>query len=270
MIAIYIISVLFILWLIGNSFTFLLQDYFIFRPTRLRENFEFNFPIQFEELMLDSVDDGKINTLWFRDPNRKKPLVLYFHGNSGDLSKWGHLGQYFKELGYDLLIYDYRGFGKSKGKRNEALFHADARVMYDLALKHYATTEIVLFGRSMGTGITCKLASEVDAKCTILETPYHSIKDLFKSYYPFLPPFLFKFKYRFNSHHYLPFCKSPAYILQGDRDRVIPYRCAERLKPFLPKSSHFITIKGGKHNNLAQFHNYSETLRNILAKNATK
>ena len=265
MVLFYVFIIVVGLLIIGNLFTYALQDYFIFWPSKLSAGHQYHFTIPFEELAIQTERDGNINALWFHQKGAKRPMILYFHGNSGDLSKWGHLSTYFDELGCDLLIYDFRGFGKSTGPRLEATFHIDARAMYDWAMRHYSPSDIILMGRSMGSGVACKIAADVPSRMLILETPYHSIRNLFFTYYPFLPVFLFVFKYSFPCYKWLPSAQCPAYILQGDRDRVVPYRCSVRLKPFLREPSHFITIQGGKHKNLSEFDAYFTAIKGLLS-----
>lgn len=214
--------------------------------------------------MLSTPNNGKINVLWFRNKEKNRPVILYFHGNSGNLDGWGKLCYYFDNLGYDFIVYDFRGFGKSRGSSSEANFHSDASAVYDFASEHYSPQEIVLFGRSMGSGVASKLSSDVDARLLILETPYYSIKGLFKSYYPFLPTRLFIFKYTFPVFKWIEKAKMDVFIFQGTRDIVVPYRCAARLKPYLKDQEHFITIKNGKHSNLSQFDRYNAELKGIL------
>lgn len=252
------------LLVIGNIFTEILQDLFIFRPVKLKKDHVFRFKIPFEEITLDTPHNGKINVLWFHNPDQKRPLVFYSHGNSSNLDDWGDLCYYFDELGYDLIIYDFRGFGKSKGRRNEKSFLSDATAVYDFALRHYDKENIVLYGRSMGTGVSTMLATEKGAKLLILETPYYSIPSLFKSYYPFLPVALFSFKYSFPTNEWLKQVECPVYIFQGTRDTVVPYRCAVQLKPLMKQPENFITISGARHNNLSEYEMFTNDLKSIL------
>ncbi len=249
---------------VGNLFTYSLQDYFILRPSRLRSEYRFSFNVPFTEMTLSTPGDGRINALWFRREEEQRPLVFYHHGNSGNLERWGKLSDYFDVLGYDLLIYDYRGFGKSRGRRSEALFYSDGEVLLDFAREYYKEEDIVLYGRSMGSGVASRLAAESKARMLILETPYHSIRKLFATYYPFLPTFLFVFKYRFPVYAWLDETSCPVYVFHGTRDYVIPYRCAKALKPHLKESSQFITVSGGGHGNLARYEVYQKRIREIL------
>ena len=114
------LSIFIMLLFMGNLFTYFFQKYFIMRPARLPQNFQYTFENEFEEKFFDCPDGGRINALHFKlDPLKRKGVVLYFHGNSGNLTKWGELNEDFIKRGYELLVFDYRTFGKSTGKCTE-------------------------------------------------------------------------------------------------------------------------------------------------------
>lgn len=261
----YIALIILGLLAIGNFFTYVIQDLFIFRPIKLEKDYEFDFPVPFDELTLHSPGNGQINAVWFHNEGEKRPVVLYTHGNSGNLATWAdELCEYFDDLGYDLFMWDFRGFGKSKGMRTEAHFYSDAIHMYEFVRQFYEPKDIVIYGRSMGTGVSSMLAAEVEARVCILETPYHSIPSLFKSYYPFLPLFLFRFKYNFYSNEWVQEAHCDIYVFQGTRDTVVPYRCAIKLKPLLKDPSKFVVISGGKHSNLEGYDEYKDLMKQIM------
>lgn len=267
----YIVIVVFAflgLWLLGNLLTTVGQDYFIFRPTRLRARESLHFAEQPQEVWLSTPARGRIHALWFRRPD-SEGVVLYFHGNSGNVARWGHLHHYFRRFDYDFFVFDYRGFGKSRGKQNEALLQADAEAVYAYLRRYYPASCIVIFGRSIGSGPASYLASRAPARQLILETPFDSMPGLFYSYYPFLPR-VFAFKYRFRNDRYLLRVQCPVLILQGQKDKVVPYTCAERLRPRLKASDEFIRIPEGRHNDLLIYDIYNQKMRNWLRASAGK
>lgn len=249
-------------WLLGNSFTFLWQDHFIFRPQKLPEDYTYSFEQPFSEIFLDTSDGGKLNALWFKRINAKG-VILFFHGNAGSLARWGHLYHFFHRLGYDYFVYDYRGYGKSNGKRSEHLLYEDSMTIFNYVKQFYPEEKIILFGRSMGSAFASRVAQESKVKMVILETPFYSMRRLFYSYYPFLPRIFF-FKYHFSNHHYLRQVQCPIYIFQGTNDWVVPYKCAARLKKWLKPTDEFITITGGSHNNLLFYDIYNRKLQELL------
>jgi pimeloyl-ACP methyl ester carboxylesterase len=265
MIGIKILLGLFLLLLIGNLLTYFLQYRFLFRPTLLPESTPFSFPFAHEEVFIDTEDGGKINGLWIKQADRKtnKGILFYFHGNADNLSRWGSVYTEFELFGYDLFIMDYRGFGKSRGKKNNRLLHRDAFLVYEKIAPTYQGFSIVLYGRSIGTGFATELASVVTPDFLILESPFSSIPDLFYAYYPFLPRW-FIFHYRFDNKKMLRKTSCPVYIFHGNKDRIIPLSCALKLKPYLKPTDHFWVISGAGHNNLSGFPEFTEKRRHIF------
>jgi len=248
--------------MIGASLYFL-QEKILFLPTTLAQDYQYEFRYPFEELFFKTKENVSINALHFKVEN-PKGVILYFHGNAGDLSRWGIIGEHFVSLNYDVLIMDYRTYGKSRGKLSEQGFYEDADFCYDYLLKSYSEEDIVLYGRSIGTGIAVYLASKHQPKKLILETPYYSILDLAKQRFPIFPVKTL-LKYEFPSNEFITTVNCPITIFHGTDDSVIPYRSAQKLKSVAPQSKiSFITIEGGDHNNLISFDKYKEGIVSIL------
>ena len=255
------------LYILGVLFISLLQGWFIFVPARLAQDFTYTFTSRWEEFWLDTVEEGRINGLWFRTQESvARGVVLYFHGNSDNLARWGQYSELFLLAGYDVLMIDYRGFGKSTGRRSEANFYADAKALWEMAIQHYPQDKMVIYGRSMGSGVATQLASIVPtSQALILETPFYSMPDLFYAYYPIIPP-VFIFKYNFRSDKYIRHYTKPVYIFHGTKDELVPFYCGERLfKQVTSPTKEFIAIEGGKHKNLDTFSFYREKMLAILA-----
>ncbi|MDB4304212.1 lysophospholipase, partial [Desulfosarcina sp.] len=125
-----------IMYLTISSALYFIQDNILFRPTVLEQNFEYQFLYPFEELFLKPNEDAVINALHFKNKN-PKGVILYFHGNSGDLSRWGKVTEYFVEKNYDVLVMDYRTYGKSIGEITEKALYQDAQFCYEYLKKRY-------------------------------------------------------------------------------------------------------------------------------------
>lgn len=260
----YLLLALVTLWIVGNLLTRPLQDFFIFRPKKLHQNYQYTFANPPEEIFLETSHGGKLNALWFASETNSKGIVLYFHGNADNLARWGHLHHYFAQQGYDFFVYDYRGFGKSTGRRNERILYDDAVAVFQFVQQHYTPAQMIIFGRSLGSAFACRVAAETPAKMLILETPFASMKDLFYTYYPWLPR-VFVFKYIFPNQKHLSKVSCPVYIFQGTDDWVVPYKCAEKLKKYVKPTDEFVTIQGGSHNNLLFYDIYNLKMKEILA-----
>ncbi len=247
-----------------DSFSVFLQKRFLFRPVALPQTHRFVFDATFEEHWIETPDGAQLNALFFpsQQPN-SRGVVLYFHGNRGNLQRWGQLHQDFTSRGFDFFIPDYRGYGKSSGEPNERAYFEDARLLYDRLHREYPADRIVLYGRSLGTGMASYLAAHVRARTLVLETPFDNIPGLLASYVgsrdiPLKPAFFFP-----NDRHIR---QSPLQILifHGTRDRVVPYASARNLQQYLKPDDRFVTVKDGSHNNLREFDLYQSELSRWL------
>ncbi|MFK7832804.1 MAG: alpha/beta hydrolase [Winogradskyella sp.] len=241
-----------------TSALYFFQEKLLFLPSTLEQNYQYEFNHNFEELFLETEENTTINTLHFKVEN-PKGVILYFHGNAGDLSRWGTIAESFLDMKYDVLIMDYRTYGKSTGKLSEEGFYRDAQFCYDFLLNHYSENQITLYGRSLGTGIAAYVASKNNPKQLILETPYYSILDVAKGRFPILPVKQL-LKYHFPTYQFLPKSNCPITIIHGTEDRIVPYESAEKLLELKLENLEFVTVEGGGHNDLILFEDY----RNII------
>ena len=252
-------------FIVGCGVFFFRQESMIFYPEVLTPDFQYNFPTRFDEVTL-SVDGAAINALHFKtgDP---KGVIIYFHGNAGNLRGWGEVALDFTRLRYDVLIPDYRGYGKSTGKiSNEAMLHRDAAVAYDYLQERYRENQIIIYGRSIGTGIATYLARETRPRMLILESPMFNMQDLARHHYPLMPTILVAFilKYPMRTDLWIADVPCPVYLFHGTEDDVVPYNASERLLTLIKTESRLISIPGGGHNNLGDYPLYHEELERIL------
>jgi len=246
-----------------GTLLYFFQEKMLFLPTLLAQDYEYQFDYPFEELFFNTDKDAIINAIHFKVEN-PKGVILYFHGNAGDLSRWGLIAEYFVEKQYDVLIMDYRTYGKSTGKLSEHALYSDADYCYDYLKARYHEDEITLYGRSLGTGIAAYLASKNKPKQLILETPYYSITDVAKSRFPMFPVEKL-LKYKLHTYQYIQGVSCPITMFHGTEDLVVPYKSAKKLFEASPKTlTAFITIEKGSHNNLNDFELYYSKIKKIL------
>ena len=229
------------------------QEYFIFKPEKLSQDFEFRYDDHFEELFFDMPVGARINGLLFYDVGEETRVIfIYFHFNN------------FISHDYDVLMIDYRGFGKSTGKRHEDRMYEDSQVVYNQMLtKGYDEKNIVIYGRSLGSGFACKLASKNHPKTLILDAPYYSFSQLTNRFLPFLPVTMI-LRFSIRTDKYIKFVKCPIYIIHGTKDFLIPFRSSVKLAKLAPQKTRLVPIYGGGHNNLPSFPEYHRHLEEIL------
>jgi len=243
---------------------FCLQDFILFHPTVVERNIPWKFDVPFEEMDLPFNSTDTLNLVkFFPKDSLRKGVVIYFHGNKENIGRYAKFATNFTKQGYEVWMEDYPGFGKSVGIRNEQNLYLQAQQLYQLALSRYHKDSIVLYGKSLGTGIAAYLAAVKECKQLILETPYYSIPALFDKYAPVYPNSLMA-NYKIPTNEYLQKVKYPITIFHGTDDVVIRYSCAAKLKTVLKPTDQFITIEGGTHHNLNNFPVFHSVLDSLL------
>jgi len=249
-------------YLLLSLIAYFVQEYFMFHPEKLPADFEYKFEEPFEEHFFDVEEGVRINGLHFK-VNQPEGIVIYFHGNTRSIKGWSKYAKDFTRNDYDVLIIDYRGFGKSTGKRQEQAMYRDSQFIYNQVLGWYPQEKIIIYGRSMGSGFAAKLASKNQPKMLILDAPYYSFSQLTSRYLFFLPLTMI-LKFHIRTDIWIKYVRCPIYIIHGTKDGLIPYRSSVRLRKEAPLTTRLIPIHGGRHNNLPTFDEYHNHLQEIL------
>ncbi|MFK7808717.1 MAG: alpha/beta hydrolase [Saprospiraceae bacterium] len=257
------VKIIFTLYVLLLLVVYLGQRFIIFQPKDLPKSTTFAFETPFEEHFLETAPGVEINYLHFKGTKPIKGIVLYFHGNAGNLARWGKVHKDFTERGFDIIIPDYRGYGKSTGTVSEEDTYKDMRRLHDHILRTQKPTELIIYGRSLGSGVATHLAKAVPAKLLILETPFYNMQSLFSDQLQivWLP---FSLRYQFPNYKNIPAVDYPICVFHGTNDMVVPYRNAIKLKSILKKEDTFVTIKNGTHHNLSSFEEYQRKLDGLL------
>jgi pimeloyl-ACP methyl ester carboxylesterase len=241
---------------------YFIQDRFIFKPEKLPQDFVYKYDVPFRELNFDIEPGVRINGLHFHVP-KPNGLVLYFHGNSRSIKGWAKCARDFYRYQYDVVLVDYRGFGKSTGKRSEDDMLTDMQVVYEKLTQDMPEHHMIVYGRSMGSGFACKIASDNKPRYLILDAPYFSFIKVVKRFLPLLPG-NWLLRYHLRTDKWIRHVNCHTYILHGTKDWLIPIRHSEELQQISPSKITLIRIKGGGHNNLPDFPEYHAFLRDIL------
>jgi pimeloyl-ACP methyl ester carboxylesterase len=248
--------------LILTVIVYFFQEKFIFKPEKLQANFQFKYDIPFKELFFEPEPAVRINGLHFyRDT--PKGLILYFHGNTRSIKGWAKYARDFYRYDYDVVLIDYRGFGKSTGKRTERDMLADTQFVYSTLLQQYTEHHIIVYGRSMGSGFAAKIACDNKPRYLILDAPYYNFTKVVERFLPILPV-RYVLRFHLRTDKWIRHINCHAYIIHGTKDWLIPIKHSERLQKINPKKITLIRIHGGGHNNLPSFPEYHNFVRDIL------
>lgn len=252
-----------LIFVIGYAITvialYLLQKRLIFYPGRLSPDYKFSTTNSAEEVTLTTEDNERISGLFFR--NTRQEVVLYFHGNAGDLSGWQFVSEDFTALGFNFFIIDYRGYGKSTGDISESGMYKDAEAAYNYLIKKgFKPGNIIIYGRSIGSGVAVDLASKKKSKGLVLESPFSSFARLANEKFPFFFPSLY-LRFRFNNLRKINDVRCPVIFLHGSDDTLIPPSHSRQLFDRFKGMKKIILVDKGAHNDLHAFQQYKEFLQ---------
>lgn len=250
-----------VLWSTAITFIWFQQEKLLFHPEPLAANFKFNLAYT-SEVYID-VPGAKLHALYLHQPPEKsKGIVLFLHGNAGNLETWFTHADFWLSTGFDVLMPDYRGFGKSTGHiENEAQLNDDVMRMWQYVAANYKGKKVVFYGRSLGTGLAAKLATETQADLVVLVSPYESMVQMGREYYPWVPPFVLR--YPLKTNELLPQIHTPILLLHGTQDKLISIEHSKRLLQLNPQAR-LVEIEGAGHNDIHNFESYTNTLKQAL------
>ena len=241
-----------------------LQDYILFKPEKLPKDFQFLYDNQeTKEYNLETRDGAIINGVLFMPKAESKGLVLYLKGNSKSIKGWGKFAVDFTRYGYSVLMVDYRGFGKSTGRRSQKAIKRDLQEVYNKIKEQTTEDRIIIYGRSLGSGFARKLASINNPKMLVLDAPYYSLTKVTSRYMPFMPLSVL-LKYPLPTYKWLKYVQCPIHIIHGTNDKLIPFKSSIKLSKVNPKLTKLHSVIGGGHKNLNNFESYHKMIRDII------
>lgn len=214
--------ILFIVILIVKRFCY-------FRPS-----YDFAYPkAEFEDIM-----EGNVHAWFINGTNNK--IVLFCHGNGGNISHRQDKIIELNKLGYSVLIFDYCGFGRSRGVPNEQMCYHNAGMYMNFLLTKFPKENVILYGESLGAAVAVYTGRRYNVKNIILESPLPSIRSLIKSWYPYLGLIGFIFP-EFDTDSYINGYKGRILTLHCVNDEIIPYSLTENIRN---NSTKFVPMEG--------------------------
>ena len=230
------------IYVAGCGFLYVVQDDILFRPEPIHNDERFRFG---EELAIPVDYDVELHALYHQVKN-PKGVILYLHGNRGNARWCQRQAEMFSGFGYNVLLLDYRGYGKSDGDISSGnQLYSDVQKVYEYLQKDFSESQIVISGYSIGTGMASYLAAKNSPQQLFLIAPYESIIAMKNRIFPFIPDFLIKFP--LNNKKHLAQVNCPVTIFHGTEDEVIPYQASVNLKQLFPKKVELITLDNTGH-----------------------
>lgn len=242
---------------------YFLQEKFILHAEKLPPSYDFDFAGEFEELNLKMLDGVSQNAVLFKTEN-SKGLIMLFHGHSGNVEYWENMAFKFNSLGYDLLVIDYRGYGKSEGRFVEKDTFSDVKQWYEHMTSIYPEGEIILYGKGIGSTFASYLASEFTPSKLILESPLYDLKFTAAKYYPLFPFIKYIPSYKFDTASHMKKVQVPVYIVHGKLNELVHYKNSTRLLALNTEYIDLCLIEDGDHHNLVKHPAYIQYIVSIL------
>ena len=199
--------------------------------------------LPYEEVYFYTSDNKRLNG-WFIANNKAEFTVVFCHGNAGNIGHRLEKISMLYNLGLNVFIFDYRGYGKSEGAPSEAGLYKDANAAYDYLMRELkiGKDNIILYGESIGGAVAVDLAQKVNPRALITEETFTSIKDMARIAYPFIPPFVFSS--RFDAASKIKNVICPKLIIHSVDDEIVPFHLGEKLFEEAPPLKTFLKIRG--------------------------
>ena len=222
----------------------------IYFPSRVLDLEPGDLGLRHEELFLEAEDGVRIHA-WLLPLTGARRVVLVCHGNAGNIShRLDRARELQRRVGASVLLFDYRGYGRSAGSPDEEGTYRDARAAHRFLteVKGVAPGEIVVLGESLGAAVAAQLALDRPAGALILESAFTSIPDMAREAYPFLPPIGPLIRTRYETVDKVRRLALPLLVLHGDRDEIVPAAQGRRVFEAAAGPKRFVAIPGAGHN----------------------
>jgi len=218
----------------------------VYHPDRNLSMIPNSFGLAFEDLRL-ATEDGTAIHGWYLPAPSSKPgfVLLYCHGNAGNISHRLTKARMLRPLGLAILLFDYRGYGRSAGTPSEegTYWDAEAAYRYLVDKKGYPPERIILYGESLGSAVALELALRRGSRALILESPFTSVMEMGQRILPFLP-LRWLLRYHYDNLAKIPRLREPLLILHSPQDDVVPYEMGRRLFEAAPEPKRFFELRG--------------------------
>lgn len=223
---------------------YLMQPALVFLPSRELQTTPADWGLEYQDLWLTAGDGVRLHGWYLPSPGSRR-VLLFFHGNAGNISHRGASIEIFHRLGLAVLILDYRGYGRSEGSPSETGLYRDAVAAWDYLVgdRGIAPGDIVVFGRSLGGAVAAHLAAEVAPGALILESTFSSARDFVRAAYPLLSR-LIVLRFAFDTESRLANLRCPVLVLHSPDDEIVPYALGQKVFRAAAPPREFVNLSG--------------------------
>jgi len=238
--------------LLLNALMYFQQPLMIFYPMNELYQTPANWGLEYEDVTLNTDDDVQLHG-WYIPDRQSKQVLLFFHGNAGNISHRRESIEIFHRLGLNVFIIDYRGYGQSKGKPSEQGLYQDAAAAwrYLTEEKGFDANDILIFGRSLGGAVAAKLAAGVQARGLILESTMSSAREFAREVFKILSR-LVVIRYDFNTAQHVQGVNYPVLVLHSPDDEIMPFHLGRKVYESANQPKHFVYMRGDHNNGFLQ------------------
>lgn len=232
---------------------FMIQRTFMYFPSKVTQS-RAVFNAQDMDIVTFKTEDGLSLGAWYKAPVDGKPIIVLFHGNASHMGISALKVRSFLDSGYGAFLPAYRGYAGNPGKPTEEGLYLDGRAAISWLLENgYQQSDIIIYGESLGTGVSIELASKYykDVKGLVLESPYTSFIDLAKRTYFWLPLNLVM-RDRYESIDKIAYVQAPIFIVRGGKDTLVPPAMGQRLFDAAKAEKQIKTLENSGHNDMHQ------------------
>lgn len=228
-----------------NAWFYVLQPGMIFYPYKDLDAIPADWGLTYENIEVVTSDKVRLHG-WYLPAKSSKQVVLFFHGNGGNISHRGDSLKIFHELGLNVLIIDYRGYGLSEGKLSEPGLYMDANAAWKYLVdqRGYTPNDIIIFGRSLGGNVATQLASQVQPRALIVESVFSSVRDMADMMMPLISRLIY-LRYDFNAEAIIKRVRVPVLVMHSTDDEIIPFQLGQKVFTAANAPKYFYELNGG-------------------------
>jgi len=223
---------------------YIFQSRLVYYPIRTLSADPSAIGLQFESVRFRTADELELSG-WFIPGDSSRGVVLFCHGNAGNISHRLESIQIFHRLGLDVFIFDYRGYGQSEGKPTELGTYEDAEAAwwYLIEERQVIPGYVIVFGRSIGGAVASRLAQRHKPRVLILESTFTSMRDVAATLYPYFPVRRF-LRFEYNTAEHLSRVECPVLIIHSRDDEIMPFSQGQQLFEVANEPKTFLEITG--------------------------